>query len=101
MRECRIAIRTPNATEQDAAQGDTLSLDILTDISDAREWTAVELVWLVGAATEDILQACTFEWSSDNVTWVLRFASSVYGVSIAESFTARRRTYPHLLRHHS
>ncbi|EIW63994.1 uncharacterized protein TRAVEDRAFT_157845 [Trametes versicolor FP-101664 SS1] len=52
-----------------AAEGDTLALDILTDISDAREWTAVELVWLVGAATEDILQACTFEWSSDSVTW--------------------------------
>ncbi|KAI0361054.1 hypothetical protein OH77DRAFT_1492195 [Trametes cingulata] len=52
-----------------AVQGDTISLDVLTDISEAREWTAVELVWLVDSATEGILKACTFEWSSDNVTW--------------------------------
>ncbi|KAI0363627.1 hypothetical protein BV20DRAFT_1031042 [Pilatotrama ljubarskyi] len=52
-----------------AVQGDTISLDVLTDISDAREWTTVELVWLVDSATEDTLKACTFEWSSDNVIW--------------------------------
>ncbi|KAI9056995.1 hypothetical protein FKP32DRAFT_1661484 [Trametes sanguinea] len=52
-----------------ATQGDTLSLDVLTDVSDAREWTAIELVWLVNLATEDILKSCAFEWSSDGVTW--------------------------------
>ncbi|KAI0639935.1 hypothetical protein C8Q77DRAFT_1045439 [Trametes polyzona] len=52
-----------------ATEGDVLSLDVLTDISDAREWTTIELVWLVSAGTGDILHACTFEWSSDNVTW--------------------------------
>ncbi|KAH9858325.1 hypothetical protein C2E23DRAFT_803583 [Lenzites betulinus] len=52
-----------------ARKGDTISLDALTDISDAREWTAIELVWLVNSATEDILQSCTFGWSADNVTW--------------------------------
>ncbi|RPD82179.1 hypothetical protein L226DRAFT_497325 [Lentinus tigrinus ALCF2SS1-7] len=52
-----------------AAQGDIIALDSLTDISDAREWTAVELVWLVDSPTEDILKSCTFEWSSDNTTW--------------------------------
>ncbi|OSD06205.1 hypothetical protein PYCCODRAFT_1432018 [Trametes coccinea BRFM310] len=52
-----------------ATKGDMLSLDVLTDVSDAREWTAIELVWLVNLATEDILKACAFEWSSDGVTW--------------------------------
>ncbi|KAI0673657.1 hypothetical protein C8Q78DRAFT_1018289 [Trametes maxima] len=52
-----------------AAKGDTLSLDILTDIGDVREWITVELVWLVDSGTEDTLQSCAFEWSSDNVTW--------------------------------
>ncbi|KAI0828984.1 hypothetical protein BC628DRAFT_1315872 [Trametes gibbosa] len=52
-----------------ATEGDMISLDALTDIGDAREWTAIELVWLVNSATEDILQSCTFGWSSDNVTW--------------------------------
>ncbi|KAI0660596.1 hypothetical protein C8Q70DRAFT_62413 [Cubamyces menziesii] len=52
-----------------ATVGDMLSLDLLTDIGDAREWTAIELVWLVDSATEDILKACAFEWSSDGVTW--------------------------------
>ena len=47
-----------------------MTLDVLTDISEAREWTAVELVWLVDSATEGILNASSFGWSSDNVTWV-------------------------------
>lgn len=54
----------------DAMQGDIITLDILTDISDAREWTAVELVWLVDSPTEEILKSCVFEWSSDSTTWV-------------------------------
>ncbi|CDO73103.1 hypothetical protein BN946_scf185007.g157 [Trametes cinnabarina] len=54
-----------------AAQGDTLSIDVLTDVSDAREWTVIELVWLVDLGTEAILKACAFEWSSDGVTWNL------------------------------
>ncbi|KAI0800750.1 hypothetical protein C8Q74DRAFT_1454356 [Fomes fomentarius] len=52
-----------------ATQGDTVILDVLTDISGAHEWTAVELVWLVDSSTEQTLKSCTFEWSSDNVTW--------------------------------
>ncbi|RDX51908.1 hypothetical protein OH76DRAFT_1400808 [Lentinus brumalis] len=52
-----------------AAQGDIITLDLLTDISVVREWTAVELVWLVDSRTENILKSCTFEWSSDNTTW--------------------------------
>ncbi len=54
----------------DAAQGDIITLDLLTDISVVLEWTAVELVWLVDSPTENILKSCTFEWSSDNTTWV-------------------------------
>ncbi|KAI0652386.1 hypothetical protein C8Q79DRAFT_937363 [Trametes meyenii] len=52
-----------------AAKGDMLSLDILTDIGDVREWNTVEFVWLVDSKTEDTLNSCAFEWSSDNVTW--------------------------------
>ncbi|KAI0715028.1 hypothetical protein C8Q76DRAFT_729276 [Earliella scabrosa] len=52
-----------------ATLDDTVVLDILTDVSDAREWTAVELAWLVDSPTESILKSCTYEWSSDNVTW--------------------------------
>ncbi|TBU49984.1 hypothetical protein BD309DRAFT_850123 [Dichomitus squalens] len=53
----------------DATKGDAVTLDVLTDISEAREWTAVELVLLVESATESFLTACSFGWSSDNVTW--------------------------------
>ncbi|KAI8981143.1 hypothetical protein BD414DRAFT_529981 [Trametes punicea] len=52
-----------------AVQGDMLSVDILTDVSDIREWNAVEFVWLVDSPTECILKSCTFEWSSDGITW--------------------------------
>ncbi|OBZ79106.1 hypothetical protein A0H81_01521 [Grifola frondosa] len=52
-----------------AKMGDTFGLDSLTDISDAREWTAVEMAWLIDPDTENILNACAFEWSTDNVTW--------------------------------
>ncbi|KAI0718946.1 hypothetical protein C8T65DRAFT_637483 [Cerioporus squamosus] len=52
-----------------ATQGDIIAIDALTDISVAREWTAVELVWLVDFPTETILKSCTFEWSPDNTIW--------------------------------
>ena len=45
-------------------------MDVLTDISEAREWTAIELVWLIDRATEDILKSGVFEWSSDGDSWV-------------------------------
>ncbi|KAH9920241.1 uncharacterized protein BXZ73DRAFT_91971 [Epithele typhae] len=52
-----------------AAQGDTIVIDVLTDISEAREWTAIELAWLVDSATEEILKASVFEWSTDKEAW--------------------------------
>ena len=63
-------VQQPNP---DAAKGDFLTIDVLTDISEAREWTAIELVWLVDSTTEDILKTGIFEWSSDAVTWVSSF----------------------------
>ncbi|KAI0756476.1 hypothetical protein C8Q80DRAFT_1128851 [Daedaleopsis nitida] len=54
-----------------ATQGDMLLLDTLTDIGNAQEWTTVELVWLVDVVTESILRSCTFEWSTDNITWTV------------------------------
>ena len=81
MLRCWRAVRASNVVQQDATVGDMLSLDLLTDIGDAREWTAIELVWLVDSATEDILKACAFEWSSDGVTWVC----GAFGLHVAAS----------------
>ncbi|KAI1793208.1 hypothetical protein LXA43DRAFT_1003413 [Ganoderma leucocontextum] len=50
-------------------RGDKITLDVLTDISEAREWTAVELVLLVDSGTEAILNSSLFGWSSDDVVW--------------------------------
>lgn len=50
--------------------GDKITLDVLTDIREARQWTAVELVLLVDSATEAILNSSLFGWSSDDVAWV-------------------------------
>ncbi|KAH9951005.1 hypothetical protein B0H21DRAFT_720924 [Amylocystis lapponica] len=50
-------------------KGDVITLDLLGDISNVHEWTAVEMAWLVDLDTEKILKASTFESSSDNVTW--------------------------------
>ena len=54
----------------DASKGDVITIDVLTDIGEAREWTSIELAWLVDSATEGILKSAAFEWSSDNVIGV-------------------------------
>ncbi|PIL31468.1 hypothetical protein GSI_06170 [Ganoderma sinense ZZ0214-1] len=58
-------------------KGDKITLDVLTDISEARRWTAVELVLLVDSATEVILNSSLFGWSSDDVTWRSRMSFHV------------------------
>lgn len=84
----------------DAALDDTVVLDILTDISDAREWTAVELAWLVDSPTESILKSCTYEWSSDNVTWVSCCQAMFRCRQEADlSLPERRPTHSYLLRY--
>ncbi|KAH9837249.1 uncharacterized protein C8Q71DRAFT_757421 [Rhodofomes roseus] len=52
-----------------ARAGDVIVLDVLGDISDAHEWQAVELVWLVDADTEETLNASAFDYSMDNQNW--------------------------------
>ncbi|KZT72881.1 hypothetical protein DAEQUDRAFT_722509 [Daedalea quercina L-15889] len=52
-----------------ARTGDVVVLDVLGDISDAHEWQAVEMVWLVDKDTADILAASTFESSIDGENW--------------------------------
>jgi len=52
-----------------AASGDIISVDMLADVSDANEWAAVEMVWLVNPDAKTILDACIFEFSSDGDIW--------------------------------
>ncbi|KAL6307702.1 hypothetical protein BKA93DRAFT_767442 [Sparassis latifolia] len=52
-----------------AKKGDIISIDLLADVSEAYEWTIVEMAWLVDSATEAILDACTFESSMDQLVW--------------------------------
>ncbi len=75
-------------------------LDVLTDISGAHEWTAVELVWLVDSSTEQTLKSCTFDWSSDNVTWVSR-CRPVYICRrwLTDIYLEHCLACPYLLRH--
>jgi hypothetical protein len=51
-----------------AAQGDTVSLDMLRDVSTL--YPDVQITLLVDNATERILRACTFETSADGYKWV-------------------------------
>ncbi|PCH34217.1 hypothetical protein WOLCODRAFT_135572 [Wolfiporia cocos MD-104 SS10] len=52
-----------------ARAGDSIVLDVLTDISTAHEWHAIEMVWLVDADTERILQASAFDSTTDGEQW--------------------------------
>lgn len=47
-----------------------ITIDLLADISELKEWTAIELALLVDSATEGVLKSGVFERSSDGVSWV-------------------------------
>ncbi|KAI0734398.1 hypothetical protein C8Q72DRAFT_389402 [Fomitopsis betulina] len=53
----------------DARVGDAITLDLLGDISDADRRQTVEMVYLIDANTEMIMEASVFEFSVDNENW--------------------------------
>ncbi|KAJ7667816.1 hypothetical protein DFH06DRAFT_1039798 [Mycena polygramma] len=54
---------------RDAAEGDTLVLDIF-DTPQHMNWTGVEWVWLIDADVAPLLKAATFSFSMDQRTWI-------------------------------
>lgn len=65
---CRCANLNPDAA--DARAGDFVSLDFFDDVRVLGAETAVEMVWVVDAATEETLRTCVLECSADGATWV-------------------------------
>ncbi|KAJ6539165.1 hypothetical protein B0H19DRAFT_1177471 [Mycena capillaripes] len=56
-------------SSQDAAQGDTLVLDIFDGVQQMN-WTGVEWLWLVDTDMAPVLEASAYSFSSDKRTWV-------------------------------
>ncbi|KAJ6509993.1 hypothetical protein C8R47DRAFT_1096336 [Mycena vitilis] len=54
---------------RDAAEGDTLVLDIF-DTPQHMNWTGVEWVWLIDADVAPLLKASTLSFSTDQRTWI-------------------------------
>lgn len=54
----------------DAKKGDIVLFDVLSDLGDSQKWEAVELAMIVTSGTKQILDSCSFEFSTNKVTWV-------------------------------
>ena len=54
----------------DARAGDFIALGFFEDICATKPWRSVEMVWVVDAPTERVLETCVAECSLDGVAWV-------------------------------